>query len=272
LIEATAAAGSKAARVPLALMVIFAAGVMPNSRSNASWVARSSRNSEIRRRGSPSPFRMPLRYSSAKTVVLRISKLSPCATRQKGNNWWNTLLIITFDEHGGCFDHVAPLAATSPDPVGFNTGSGEEDFDFKRLGVRVPMVMVSAHIAANTIVNTQMDHCSFLKTMQQKWGLKPLGPRQDAATPFTEVFAASSRSLDTWPDFETYPGEQVSLDLKMMREIDLSTMPLNVLQGSILTAIHEFYAQELPGAALPTSAKDALDLLNRAKFFRFPKG
>lgn len=115
----------------------------------------------------------------------------------KGNNWWNTLFIITFDEHGGCFDHVPPPAAVSPDPGGFNTGAGEEGFDFKRLGVRVPMVMVSAHIAANTIVNSPMDHCSFLKTMQQKWGLGSLGPRHDAAPPFTEVFAASSRSLDT---------------------------------------------------------------------------
>jgi phospholipase C len=61
---------------------------------------------------------------------------------QKGNNWSNTLLI-TFDEHGGCFDHVAPPAATSPDPADFNTGAGEEGFDFRRLGVRVPVVMVS---------------------------------------------------------------------------------------------------------------------------------
>jgi hypothetical protein len=35
----------------------------------------------------------------------------------------------------------------------------------------VPVVMVSAHIAPNTIVNTTMDHCSFLKTVQHKWNL-----------------------------------------------------------------------------------------------------
>lgn len=101
----------------------------------------------------------------------------------KGNNWWNTLLIITFDEHGGCFDHVPPGEATAPDSTNFNTGSGEEGFDFKRLGVRVPMVMVFSHIAPNRIVNTTIDHCSFLKTLQQKWSLESLGPRQDAATP-----------------------------------------------------------------------------------------
>jgi hypothetical protein len=57
----------------------------------------------------------------------------------------------------------------------------------------------------------------------------------------------------------------------MLRAIDLSTMPLNVLQGSILSAIREFYAEDLKGAGLPTTIGDALDLLDRAKYFRFPK-
>ena len=51
-----------------------------------------------------------------------------------GNNWQNTLLIITFDEHGGGFDHIPPPAATSPDPSQFNNnGVGQCGFDFKRL-------------------------------------------------------------------------------------------------------------------------------------------
>ena len=167
---------------------------------------------------------------------------------------------------------LRPPAAIPPDPAGFNTGSGEEDFDFRRLGVRVPVVMVSAHIAPNTVVNTTMDHCSLLKTVQYKWNLNSLGPRQDAATPFTEVFSESLRSLNTWPDFKAYPGEQVSLDLKKMQEIDLSTIPLNVLQQSIVTAMREFYAPELSGTPVPTNAKEALEILNRAKYFRFEKG
>jgi len=121
-------------------------------------------------------------------------------------------------------------------------------------------------------VNTTMDHCSLLKTVQYKWNLNSLGPRQDAATPFTEVFSESLRSLNTWPDFKAYPGEQVSLDLKKMQEIDLSTIPLNVLQQSIVTAMREFYAPELSGTPVPTNAKEALEILNRAKYFRFEKG
>jgi len=43
------------------------------------------------------------------------------------------------------------------------------------------------------------------------------------------------------------------------------------LQSSILAAMREFYAQDLPEAASPTTIKDALELLDRAKYLRFPK-
>ena len=198
----------------------------------------------------------------------------------RGNNWQNTLFIITFDEHGGCFDHVPPPTVTPPDSKTFNPGTpgqctpgqGEECFDFKRLGVRIPTVMVSASIAANTIVNTPMHHCSFLKTMQQKWGLSSLGPRQDTAPPFTEVFASSSRPLDTWPDFKTYPGPSSTLDSTRMRGVDLSAMPVNGLQASILNAILELYGTDpaLAGMQRVTNAHEAKLLLDRVKLLRYP--
>jgi phospholipase C len=160
---------------------------------------------------------------------------------------------------------------TPPDASAFNTGRGEEDFDFTRLGVRVPMVMVSAHIASNTIVNSPMDHCSFLKTMQQKWSLTSLGPRQDAASPFTEVFATSARPLDAWPDFESYPGPSAALDVALMREVDLSAVPLNALQQSIMNAIVELYGTDLAAMGMRLAdAKDAQALLDRVKTLRYP--
>ena len=57
-----------------------------------------------------------------------------------GSNAINTLLLITFDEHGGCYDHVPPPMATPPD----NAGAGEMGFEFDRLGCRVPAIAVSA--------------------------------------------------------------------------------------------------------------------------------
>jgi phospholipase C len=188
-----------------------------------------------------------------------------------GNNWQNTLLILTCDEHGGCFDHVPPPGAAPPNSAEFNTEKGEEGFDFARLGVRVPMVMVSAYIAKNTIVNTSMHHCSFLRTMAEKWGLASLGPRQDTAPSFTEVFDATSRAIDTWPDFPNYPGRSPALDASLISAVDPSTIPLNRLQTSIFEAARELCVKD-PMAVNRrlTTAKDSLAILDRIKNLRVP--
>jgi phospholipase C len=95
-----------------------------------------------------------------------------------------TLLIITYDEHGGCYDHVAPPGgATPPDDT-----PGEFGFDFTRFGVRVPAVLVSPLIAAGTVFRapaaTPIDHTSILQTVEERW--LPAGTsltRRDAAAP-----------------------------------------------------------------------------------------
>jgi phospholipase C len=102
---------------------------------------------------------------------------------RKGPGWEQTLLIITYDEHGGCYDHVAPPTnAVPPDD-----DAGEFGFDFKRFGLRVPTVLVSPLIPAGTVFrvpanSTPLDHTSILKTVEQRWGLPALTAR-DAAAP-----------------------------------------------------------------------------------------
>ena len=197
-------------------------------------------------------------------IVWKVYQAIRNSQSTSGNNWQNTLLIITFDEHGGCYDHVLPPNATPPS----NT-PGQEGFGFDRLGVRVPMVMVSAYIAENTIVNTPMHHCSFLQTMQQKWGLTSLGPRQDTAPPFTEVFSSTARDLDTWPDWNVYPGPTSTLNEAMMQQVDPSDVPLNDLQKSIIEAISKFYAHDpVLSSMTVNTARDAKEFLEAAEKLR----
>lgn len=110
-----------------------------------------------------------------------------------GSNWRNTLLVITFDEHGGCFDHVPPPAAVPPDPA---APAGQMGFRFDRKGVRVPAILISAYIEPGTVLNTALDHGSILKTIETKWGLAPLTGRDRAAT---GVGAALTRSTPRQP-------------------------------------------------------------------------
>ncbi len=102
---------------------------------------------------------------------------------RSGPGWNQTLLIITYDEHGGLYDHVPPPSgATPPD-----SSIGEFGFDFTRFGVRVPAVLVSPLIPAGTIFRvpegaTPIDHTSVLKTVELRFGLPSLTAR-DAAAP-----------------------------------------------------------------------------------------
>uniref|UniRef100_A0A0D9UVR3 Phospholipase n=1 Tax=Leersia perrieri TaxID=77586 RepID=A0A0D9UVR3_9ORYZ len=68
-----------------------------------------------------------------------------------GPQWNQTLLIITYDEHGGFYDHVPPPNVGVPNPDGIR-GPFPFFFNFDRLGVRVPTIMVSPWIRKQTVV------------------------------------------------------------------------------------------------------------------------
>jgi phospholipase C len=102
---------------------------------------------------------------------------------RNGPNWNQTLLIITYDEHGGCYDHVPPPQGALPP----DNSAGEYGFDFTRFGPRVPTVLVSPLIAAGTVFrvpdgSVPFDHTSILKTLETRWSLPSLTAR-DAAAP-----------------------------------------------------------------------------------------
>jgi len=82
--------------------------------------------------------------------------------------WPETLLMITYDEHGGTYDHVfPPFGAATPDA---KSNPGGEGFTFDRFGVRVPAILVSPWIQAGTVFRsptaTPYDHTSMLATLR----------------------------------------------------------------------------------------------------------
>jgi phospholipase C len=93
--------------------------------------------------------------------------------RDTFNAIWNnqavresTLLIVVYDEHGGLYDHVPPPPAVNPDAKKWagSPDSLDPAFDFTRLGVRVPAVLISPYIQAGTIDHTLYDHSSIIAT------------------------------------------------------------------------------------------------------------
>lgn len=137
----------------------------------------------------------------------------------KGNPtlWESTALLITYDEHGGVYDHVPPPACT-PDgfvaqPASTNTG---KPFMFDRLGVRVPAVLVSPWIPRGTVVPGVgaiapriFEHASIPATVTDLFvpgfdnnPANQRSPREKASERFLDLLSLNTpRGDDDVPDF-----------------------------------------------------------------------
>jgi phospholipase C len=122
-----------------------------------------------------------------------------------GKGWPDTLLIWTYDEHGGYYDHVTPPAAPRPDdvdghslinmpswlraclrPLFPHTLERLEKLDagplqYDNYGFRVPAVIVSPYAKPGYVSSQVFDHTSVLKLLEHKWNLPPLTARDAAA-------------------------------------------------------------------------------------------
>jgi phospholipase C len=107
---------------------------------------------------------------------------------RSSNYWDTTLLIITYDEPGGTYDHVPPQTATAPGSINFSPGlsvppaaaplSGDtaaNGFTFGVTGGRVPAIIVSPLVEGGTVIAPSsgvFDHTSIIATV---WELMNLG-------------------------------------------------------------------------------------------------
>ena len=91
---------------------------------------------------------------------------------QQSPEWRSTAVIITYDENGGRYDHVAP-------PAGDRWGPG----------VRVPAIIVSPFARRHLVDHTRYETVSILRLIERRWGLEPLGDRDEGAGDLTGAFA-----------------------------------------------------------------------------------
>ncbi|HZZ20615.1 MAG TPA: alkaline phosphatase family protein [Opitutaceae bacterium] len=83
------------------------------------------------------------------------------------------LMVVTFDEHGGCYDHVPPpWGSAAPEPGKAAAANG---FGFDRFGVRIPTLLISSCVESGTVFrsdgNVPFDHASILATVRDWMGL-----------------------------------------------------------------------------------------------------
>ncbi|RNM16147.1 alkaline phosphatase family protein [Nocardioides pocheonensis] len=107
--------------------------------------------------------------------------------------WASTLLVVTFDEWGGFFDHVAP--STAPD-VSATTALR---------GFRVPTLLVSPRARRGSVAHGTYDHTSILRAIEWRWGLPALTPRDANARNLLEVLDFTSPADLTAPSITVRP-------------------------------------------------------------------
>ncbi len=174
-------------------------------------------------------------------------------------SWNKTVLLITYDEHGGTYDHIMPpWNAATPDG---QSDPGQEGFHFNRFGIRVPMVVVSPWVQAGTVfrsnTSTSYDHTSILATLRDWLAIpkeKMLTSKRVGAAPTLEQVLNLANVRN---DLPFIPAPQVSV-------IPTSeSKPLNSLQASLVSAAAARLGQD-PKKELNkmTTRQHAIDYFN----------
>jgi phospholipase C len=164
--------------------------------------------------------------------------------------WEKSLLVVLYDEHGGFFDHVPPPGAVpSPD----KKKSKNPPFDFTRLGVRVPAILVSPFVEKGQVDSTIYEHSSLPATIKTLFNLpEGLTARDKAANTFEKNLSRSIPRSDT-PVKLPVPGdpEESSSHRALLRtdalgkwrrgEVDqtqISKEPLSTFQEALVGLAH----------------------------------
>jgi|GEM_PF-169748 len=148
--------------------------------------------------------------------------------------WASSVLIVTYDEHGGFFDHaIPPSGVPAPQDV-----PPKFQFDFTQLGVRVPAVIISPWIPRNLIDHTVYDHTSVLATLRTRFPALGFFTRRDQlANDLSHLFSLPQ------------PREDAPLVLPNVAASGLAAARL----ASIDTASEAAF-QSFPGAAQPVES------------------
>ncbi len=110
----------------------------------------------------------------------------------KSPAWPRTLLIYTYDEHGGYYDHVPPPAAIAPDSIPPELTPEDVPGGYDIYGPRVPGIVASPYSRPGGTTNVVHDHTSVLATIESKWNLPALTYRDANAKTLEDFLDLSS--------------------------------------------------------------------------------
>lgn len=110
--------------------------------------------------------------------------------------WEKSLLIITYDEHGGFYDHATPPPAIPPGDQTMIKGSNQYGFEFDQYGVRVPAIIVSPYIKKGSVSHKPYDHTTVIRTLHEVHNIGHLTHRDEHANHVGELLSLDQARTD----------------------------------------------------------------------------
>ncbi len=126
--------------------------------------------------------------------------------------WAHVALFLTYDEHGGIYDHVPPPSACPPDAKPPIIASGDPAGGFDQLGVRVPLTVVSPYAKRAYVGHATYDHASITRFIEAKFKLPALSGRDANADPLFDLFDFAHPPFVTPPTIPEPTIDQAELD------------------------------------------------------------
>jgi phospholipase C len=131
----------------------------------------------------------------------------------KSPQWDKSAFFLTYDEHGGFYDHVVPPKACAPDDIAPILKDGDTDAKFDTLGVRVPFIVVSPYAKKHFVSHRTYDHTSIIRFIQARFQIPALTNRDANAEAPWEMFDFDNAPHATPPKIALPPPvEQAKVD------------------------------------------------------------
>jgi phospholipase C len=194
---------------------IASALILPNFRNNAAQVARTSPFSQFLTDAAagklPSFTFLDPHYETTSEENPQDIQVGEQFVAQVVNalinapTWKHTALFITYDEHGGYYDHVPPPRAIKPDSIPPMLAPGDLPGAYDRYGFRVPLIVVSPWARRNYVSHVVQDLTSITAFIERKWNLPAMTFRDANAAPMTDYFDFRAPSFRKPPRLAAAP-------------------------------------------------------------------
>ena len=162
--------------------------------------------------------------------------------------WNSSVLLITWDEHGGFFDHAIPPAAVAPGDTAPQDKNNQYGFTFQQYGPRVPAVVISPLVPKNVIDHRLYDHASIPATIEALFGIGPLTQRDAKANRLGALLSLTAPRPDTpatLPSPTTGRASVMGLSVPDLNTMAAARPEATVNQGTLPVILHSALRQDL---------------------------